>query len=106
MLDTKRSLIQRIVLQIVQVAHPRQIILFGSFAYGKPTKDSDVDLLIIMESRKRPVDRVRDIAKSIEDYPLPMDMLVRTPHEIKNRLKMGDSFYREILERGKVLYEK
>ena len=106
MLRNRKYLIQQIVRQIVRVAHPRRIILFGSFAYGNPTRDSDLDLLVVMESRKRPIDRARDITKAMTNYPFSMDMLVRTPGEIKSRLSIGDPFYREILERGKVLYEK
>jgi predicted nucleotidyltransferase len=101
-----RPQIQKVVWQIVRAADPTQIILFGSFAYGKPTRDSDLDLLVVMESKKRPVERARDIVRSMKDYPLPMDMLVRTPREIKQRLHMGDPFYQEIIKRGKILYEK
>ena len=100
----RQELIQKVIHQIVKSARPTKVILFGSFAYGRPTKNSDLDLLVIMESRKRPVDRARDITRDMKDYPLPMDMLVRTPREIESRLRMGDPFYREILERGRILY--
>ncbi len=101
---TKR-LLNEIVRRIIERFQPEKIILFGSYAYGKPTLNSDVDLLVIMDSDLRPAQR------SAAVYPvaavnafLPMDILVRTPAEIEQRLQMGDFFIAEILEKGKVLY--
>ena len=83
---------------------PEKIILFGSHAYGKPQWDSDVDLLIIMRFKGRPHRLAVNIRSRIE-APMALDLLVRTPQQISRRLAMGDSFIREILERGKVVYE-
>ena len=83
---------------------PDKIILFGSFAYGKPKVDSDVDLLVIMPARSQ-----RSKAYQIQlalCAPFAMDLIVRTPHTMKWRLEEGDSFLREIIAKGKVLYEK
>ena len=90
--------------QIAREFHPEKIILFGSHAYGKPGWDSDVDLLIIMPFKGRPHRQAVNIRTRIE-APMAIDLLVRTPQEIKKRLEMEDFFIREILERGKVMYE-
>ena len=82
---------------------PRRVILFGSHAYGKPTADSDVDLLVIMPLRTDPVYKSVEIALKVRPG-FPMDLLVRTPDEIRKRLAWNDFFIREIMEKGKVLY--
>ena len=92
--------------RIVQAFDPQRIILFGSYAYGRPDPDSDMDLLIIMESDKRPAMRASQISRLLRPRPFPMDILVRTPDEIRHRLEIGDYFIREVLEQGKVLYER
>ena len=85
--------------------HPKKIILFGSHASGKPNRDSDVDLLVVMQSRKKPVELAVQVSKTLHFHPFPIDILVRTPQELKKRLLLGDVFFREILTKGKVLYE-
>lgn len=99
-------LIRRVIQQIVQAVHPKRIILFGSYANGRPGPDSDVDLLVVMNSRKRPAQRATDVSKTLRLYPFPMDIIVRTPQEVQKRLHIGDPFFQEILRRGKVLYEQ
>ncbi|OGR90617.1 MAG: hypothetical protein A2992_00175 [Elusimicrobia bacterium RIFCSPLOWO2_01_FULL_59_12] len=98
------SAIQQIASQIAHQFHPQAIFLFGSYAYGKPTPDSDVDLLVAMDTSLRNVDQAVKIRRAI-DFPFPVDLLVRTPMEIQKRLAMGDAFIQEVTQRGKVLYE-
>jgi predicted nucleotidyltransferase len=98
--------LQEVVRRIRRAFDPQRILLFGSHAYGKPMADSDVDLLVVMESNERPATRSAAVAKMLLDIPFPMDILVRTPDEIRHRLEIGDYFIREILERGEVLYEQ
>jgi predicted nucleotidyltransferase len=83
---------------------PNKIILFGSYAYGKPTEDSDVDMLVVMKFRGRGVRKASEILLAT-DPRFPIDLLVRTPAQIRTRLKLGDFFIREITQKGKVLYE-
>jgi predicted nucleotidyltransferase len=90
--------------KLVDELQPEKIILFGSFAYGQPTIDSDVDLLIIMSSKLRPLDRMRQASAVLDPRPFPVDIIVRTPAEIAERLKIGDCFIEEIVTKGKVLY--
>jgi len=91
--------------RIVEGFHPNKVILFGSYAWGVPRVDSDVDLLVIMESDARPAHRSAEISMACRPPHWVMDILVRTPEEMDQRMKMGDPFIREILERGIVLYE-
>ena len=101
-----REQLQEVARRIKRAFDPQRILLFGSHAYGKPMPDSDVDLLVVMESNERAAARSAAIAKALLDIPFPMDILVRTPDEIRHRLNIGDYFIREILERGEVLYER
>jgi predicted nucleotidyltransferase len=103
------SAIRRFARQIAERFHPDKIILFGSYAYGTPTPDSDVDLLVIMPTRNQIEQAVR-IDEAMEDEAIEpgfaMDLIVRTPRVLEQRLRWGDWFIREIVERGKLLYEK
>lgn len=92
--------------RIVEAAHPDKVILFGSYAYGKATIDSDVDFLVVMESEERPAKRAIRIERSLLDVPFPMDILVRTPLEIAERLQMQDCFMQEVIGQGQVVYER
>jgi uncharacterized protein len=98
-----RSAIRRYVRQVVERFRPQRVILFGSHAYGKPHEDSDVDLLVIMPSRRGVNwhDRIRWVIPT----PFPMDLLVRTPEYVAKRLELGDWFFRDILEQGIVLHD-
>jgi len=98
-----------IVERIKNHYHPARIILYGSFAYGHPDKNSDIDLLIIKDTPERPIERrvrVRRIV-DIRDSSYPaFSPIVLTTKELKHRLGIGDQFIEEILKRGKVLYAK
>ena len=99
-----RANIAAVARQIGERLHPERIILFGSCARGKPTPDSDVDLLVVMRTRRRPAEQATAIRQAV-DFPFPVDLLVRTPQQVRDRLAMGDCFIREIVTQGKVLYE-
>jgi len=95
--------IQRIASEL----KPEKIILFGSYAYGNPTPDSDVDLLIIMKTRAKYIDRYVAVSNLLVPRQFPVDILVKTPAEIRADVKKkGNFFLREILTRGKVVYER
>jgi len=81
-----------------------RVVLFGSYARGAVTEDSDVDLLVIVPFEGRSVDKSVEIRMKLRPR-FPIDLLVRTPEKVQQRLEMGDGFMREILEEGKVLYE-
>jgi predicted nucleotidyltransferase len=89
--------------QIAREFNPERIILFGSYAYGKPRPDSDVDLLVVMPHDGNNVYQAIEILNRISP-PFPIDLLVRTPGEVEQRIKLNDSFLRDITTRGRVLY--
>jgi predicted nucleotidyltransferase len=99
-----KSYIQDLCAQIVRLANPRRIILFGSYAYGKPTADSDVDLLVVASFEGHPWDQAAKLRAQLQT-PMPVDLLVRTPEYVRERIKMGDFFMKEITTKGKVIYE-
>lgn len=90
--------------QIAEEYKPRQIILFGSYAAGKPGPDSDVDLLVIFPGREKNAKKAVDIRLKLHPN-FPLDLLVRTPATLRARIAMGDCFMKEIMTKGKVLYE-
>jgi predicted nucleotidyltransferase len=93
--------------RIVSKLKPEKIILFGSYAYGKPTPDSDVDLLVIMKTGAKEIDRYIKVSNLLYPRQFPLDIIVKTPKEIEaERKKQGNFFMREILAKGKVLYER
>lgn len=98
------GLLREIAQKVVQAFRPKNVILFGSYAYGKPTSDSDLDLLIVMESRDRPAERIRKVSDLFDPRPLPMDFVVLTPGEVRRRLRGFDPFLEEVLEKGQMLY--
>jgi predicted nucleotidyltransferase len=98
------SAIRRFTREVVRRFHPNKIILFGSHAYGIPHEDSDVDILVVMQTRSRHGQSIK-IRMAIPT-PFAMDLLVRTPEFVNQRLAEGDSFLEDIWSRGIVLYEK
>jgi predicted nucleotidyltransferase len=94
--------IRRFARQVAERFHPDKIILFGSYAYGTPHADSDVDILVIMAARNE-LDQAVRISLAVE-APFPLDIIVRTPRKLAWRLKEGDWFLREVVSQGKVLY--
>lgn len=89
--------------RIVQAFRPRQIILFGSYAYGSPSSDSDVDLLVVMPFEGHEADQALAIRRQVR-LPFPADLIVRSPQQLDERLRLNDWFLREIVEQGRVLY--
>jgi predicted nucleotidyltransferase len=81
-----------IVQRIVNELRPERIILFGSYGYGSPNENSDVDLLVIMETSSRPSDRYLAVSRLLRPRPFPLDILVKTPDEISQALEKGDFF--------------
>jgi predicted nucleotidyltransferase len=102
--DVLESIVQRIINHLPV----EKIILFGSYSnlYGSPTPDSDVDLLIIMETSESLTKRVLSVSRLLRPRPFPMDILVRTPQEMADLLESGDGFFREIMTQGKVIYDR
>jgi predicted nucleotidyltransferase len=100
----RQAYIRNLCRRIAEEFQPEKIILFGSHAYGKPTPESDVDLLVVMPFEVSEFQQATKISRYLR-LPIPMDLLVHTPEYIQYRLEIGDRFIREILEKGKVMYE-
>lgn len=96
--------IQDVVNQIATLFHPQRIILFGSYASGKFRPESDLDLLVVMDTPLSEVEQAVQICQQIE-YLFGLDLLVIRPQRLALRLRQGDSFLKEIIETGRVLYE-
>lgn len=94
------------VTRLVSALHPEKIYLFGSYARGKPTADSDVDLLVVMDTDLDDADRFLAVSRLLRPRPFPVDILVRTPEELECALRKGDRFLTEIVRQGKVLYDR
>ena len=99
--------IKKLCTQIAREFQPEKIILFGSQAYGRPQAESDIDLLVVMPYEGSPFRQAGIILSHVIPQlgVLPIDLLVRTAEQVSERLAIGDRFMREILERGKVMYE-
>ncbi|MCU0784978.1 MAG: nucleotidyltransferase domain-containing protein [Verrucomicrobia bacterium] len=101
----QRRQIRKFAEAVAQTFRPHKIILFGSYAYGKPTEDSDVDLLIVMNRTRVRGERMSVRIRRRIPAGFPLDLLVRTPKFIAQRMAWEDCFTQEILTKGKVLYE-
>jgi len=100
------EIIQDILEKLLTGYAPQKVILFGSYAYGTPRPDSDIDLLIIKETSERFIDRWVTVRRLLSDprRTIPIETIVLTPQEVSERLEIGDQFLAEILGKGEVLY--
>jgi predicted nucleotidyltransferase len=96
--------IKEYVRRLVQEFHPHKVILFGSYAYGSPTPDSDVDLLVVMPDGGDPLTKAGEIRSRVP-RTFPLDLIVRDPETLRWRIEQHDWFLKEIDERGVVLHE-
>lgn len=90
--------------EVVSKFRPERIVLFGSYAYGKPSPDSDVDVLIIIPFEGKNPEKATEIWLATKP-DFPVDLMVRKPEEIQKRLALGDPLIQEILQKGTSLYE-
>jgi len=104
------SVIQQLVERIKQF-DPEKIILFGSYAYGTPSENSDVDLFVVKNIDLKDIRQTRiEIRRSLfrirYDNKIEVDLLVDNENNINHRINIGDKFYEEITTKGKILYAK
>ena len=100
------SILQEMVTRIVTAVDPMKIILFGSFAYGIPHKESDVDILVIMETNRPRHKRPGVIHRALAGLLIPKDILVYTPAEVDEWKDVSQAFVTQVLKRGVVVYDK
>ena len=101
-----KKIISEVVDKIKSEYQPEKIILYGSYAYGKPNRDSDIDLFIIKDTSKNRIDRYVEVKRLIYEPTrrISVSPLVYTPNEVAKRLGMRDDFIEEIMTKGEVLY--
>jgi len=104
------TVIQQLVERIKQF-DPEKIILFGSYAYGTPSENSDVDLFVVKNVKREEIRGLRlsirtHLRDIIYNQKVPVDLLLDNQENINARIKLGDSIYKEILERGRTVYAK
>jgi len=102
---TTQEKFKEITNKIVKEHKPEKIILFGSWAWGKPGPDSDVDLFVVKETENTR-ETAKEIDGSIFPRPFPIDLIVYTPAQLEKRKNMNDFFIKEIVTKGKILYAK
>ena len=101
-------ILKETVKKIVSHYKPQKIILYGSYAYGKPDKNSDIDLFIIKNTSKPRMDRFKEVKKILWDVTnkgIPILPIIFTERELKQRDKINDIFIKEIISKGQILYE-
>ena len=97
--------IRRYARDVARTFGPERVVLFGSYAEGQPTEDSDVDLLVVMEHEGRDVEQAFAIRRTIP-RTFSLDLVVRTPSGLQRRLSENDTFLTSIWRTGKTLYER
>ena len=100
-MDTIRDLSDRIAAEFA----PDRIILFGSYAYGTASEDSDVDLLVILPFEGKGFRKSLEILNTVDPH-FSVDLIARRPDDTDRRYAQGDPLIREALDRGSVLYER
>lgn len=101
----KMAEIRELARRIARDFHPERVVLFGSFAEGRATPDSDVDLLVVLPFRGTPLRKSVEILNRL-DVRFPLDLVARRPGDVRRRYAEGDPLIREALDRGEVLYER
>lgn len=97
--------VQEIIHRIVEGYHPEKIIIFGSYARGDWTEDSDLDVLVVKETDERPFDRIGSVSAACWPRSIPMDIVVKTPREIEGELEEKQLFTREIMREGVLVHD-
>jgi predicted nucleotidyltransferase len=97
--------ISEITKRIVGHFKPQKIILFGSYANGTPTEDSDLDLLIIKDSHIPSRYQNRKVRQMLSDLRIPVDIIVKTPKEFQTYKDIIGTIIYPANKFGKVIYE-
>ncbi|MFH1259385.1 MAG: nucleotidyltransferase domain-containing protein [Elusimicrobiota bacterium] len=98
--------LNEITRKITSNFNPEKIILFGSYAYGHPTSDSDIDIMVIMNTREKPHKRALALRKALKNLGFPKDIIVKTPEEFERFKDIIGTIIYPAAHRGKILYEK
>ena len=103
-----QDVLAKTVQVIAQEYQPEEIVLFGSYAYGTPDTESDIDLLIVKKTEKPFFQRLFEVQRIVSEVcrGYALEPIVLSPGEIEERLQLGDQFIKEILTKGVVMYER
>jgi len=105
-MNDNETQLQRLLAKLLQNLTPEKVVVFGSYADGTATAQSDIDLLVIWDSNLARDQRQEAISRALRPRKTPIDVLAYTPAEVKQCLSRPHSFVQQILETGKVLYER
>lgn len=104
-MEVKELNLDEITKRLIDLYQPMEIFLYGSHAWGAPSKDSDIDLCIVLkDSDKSQADRIRDGLRALEGIRIPIDLLVLTENEIEDRKEHPSTLIFKIIHQGKKLY--
>lgn len=105
MSEINAEILQEVTRRIISSVQPEQIVLFGSHAWGRPTEDSDIDLMVILANSDLPAyRRASEIYRSLRGLKVPVEVIVRTRDEINRGLTVKSSLERKVMEQGRVLH--
>jgi predicted nucleotidyltransferase len=104
--QTKQDL-ERLLSKLIAGYAPQRVFLFGSHVYGEPDQHSDLNLLIVKETTRSPFQRRVEVGRIVQDRSrrTPIQPLVISPEELEERIRSGDPFLTEIVEKGEVVYD-
>ena len=100
------SNVEAVLQRLIDAYDPERVILFGSHATGAAERESDIDLLIVKETDRRPTDRRIEVERLLSDRRIPLDILVYTPQELRDLYDAGSPFVEDVIETGRVLYKR
>ena len=99
------ELLGQITQKLAAALNPEQIILFGSYAYGEPNEDSDIDLMVIVSHSDEPrYRRSRPAYRALRGIRIPTDVIVVTREEVTRKINVKSSLISRVMHDGKVLY--
>jgi predicted nucleotidyltransferase len=100
------SYLKNIVDKIINNFNPDKIILFGSYAYGHPNVDSDVDIMIVMDTDEKPHKRAVSVRKVLKGIGIPKDIIVKTPEEFERFKDIVGTIVYPAAHKGRIIYER
>jgi len=100
------SYLKNIVDKIINNFNPDKIIIFGSYAYGHPTVDSDMDIMIVMETDEKPHKRAVSVRKVLKGIGIPKDIIVKTPEEFERFKDIVGTIVYPAAHKGRIIYER
>ncbi len=102
----QKAQVQELLERLIDRVQPEKVVLFGSYANNTATAESDIDLLVVLESELSRNRRQEAISRALRPRRVPLDILAYTPEEVDRCMEISTSFVRHILMTGKVVYDR